>query len=99
MRQIDRSFQSILFISRWLIAPFLIGLVGCLLLLIYRFFADFYALVIILPTLSWHDLIVDVLNLVDLRSPPILSSLSSFPASRISSIKSVKMNNRPGRRV
>ncbi|HUZ31639.1 MAG TPA: YqhA family protein [Xanthobacteraceae bacterium] len=66
MRQIDRGFQTILFISRWLIAPFLIGLVGCLLLLIYRFFADFYALVITLPTLSWHDLIVDVLNLVDL---------------------------------
>jgi uncharacterized protein (TIGR00645 family) len=66
MRQIDRGFQSILFISRWLIAPFLIGLIGCLLLLIYRFFADFYALVVTLPTLSWHDLIVDVLNLVDL---------------------------------
>jgi uncharacterized protein (TIGR00645 family) len=66
MRQIDRGFQTILFMSRWLIAPFLIGLVGCLLLLLYRFVADFYALAITLPTLNWHDLIVDVLNLVDL---------------------------------
>jgi uncharacterized protein (TIGR00645 family) len=66
MRQIDRGFQAILFISRWLIAPFLIGLVFCMLLLIYRFFADFYALVKTLPGLTWHDLIVDVLNLVDL---------------------------------
>jgi uncharacterized protein (TIGR00645 family) len=61
-----RGFQTVLFISRWLIAPFLIGLVCCLLLLIYRFFADFYTLAMTLPTLSWHDLIVDVLNLVDI---------------------------------
>jgi uncharacterized protein (TIGR00645 family) len=60
-----RGFQTALFISRWLIAPFLIGLVCCLFLLIYRFFADFYALAMTLPTLSWHDLVVDVLNLVD----------------------------------
>jgi uncharacterized protein (TIGR00645 family) len=46
-------------------APFLIGLVCCLVLLIYRFFADFYALASKLASLSWHDLVVDVLNLVD----------------------------------
>ncbi len=60
-----RGFQTALFISRWLIAPFLIGLACCLFLLIYRFFADFYTLAMTLPTLSWHDLVVDVLNLVD----------------------------------
>jgi uncharacterized protein (TIGR00645 family) len=65
MRQIERGFQTALFFSRWLIAPFLIGLVLCLLLLIYRFFADFYVLAATLPTLTWHDLVVDVLNLVD----------------------------------
>jgi len=61
----ERGFQTALFISRWLIAPFLIGLVCCLLLLIYRFFADFYVIASTLPTLSWHDLVVEVLNLVD----------------------------------
>ncbi len=60
-----RGFQTALFIARWLIAPFLIGLACCLFLLIYRFFADLYTLAMTLPTLSWHDLIVDVLNLVD----------------------------------
>ena len=65
MREIDRGFQTALFLSRWLIAPFLVGLVCCLLLLIYRFFVDLYAVAMTFPTLTWHDLIVEVLNLVD----------------------------------
>lgn len=65
MRQIERGFLAAIFWSRWLIAPFLVGLLCSLVLLIYRFFADFYQLAINLPNLSWHDLIVDVLNLVD----------------------------------
>ena len=65
MRRIVDGFQAALFLSRWLIAPFLLGLLCCLLLLIYRFFADFYGLASTLASLSWHDLVVDVLNLVD----------------------------------
>lgn len=65
MRRIVHGFQAALFLSRWLIAPFLLGLLCCLLLLIYRFFADFYGLASTLASLSWHDLVVDVLNLVD----------------------------------
>jgi uncharacterized protein (TIGR00645 family) len=65
MWRIERGFQTALFLSRWLIAPFLLGLACCLLLLIYRFFADLYAVAITLPTLTWHDLVVEVLNLVD----------------------------------
>jgi uncharacterized protein (TIGR00645 family) len=65
MRRSERGLQSVIFLSRWLMAPFLVGLICCLVLLIYRFFADFYEVAIKLPTLSWHDLIVDILNLVD----------------------------------
>jgi uncharacterized protein (TIGR00645 family) len=65
MRRSERGFQAAIFLSRWLMAPFLIGLICCLVLLLYRFFADFYELARKLASLSWHDLIVDVLNLVD----------------------------------
>ncbi len=65
MRQIERGFQAAMLLSRWLIAPFLVGLVCCLALLIYRFFADLYETASKLPTLTWHDLVVEVLNLVD----------------------------------
>ena len=47
-------------------APFLYGLLGCLLLLIYRFFADLFVLATQVPSMHWHDLITGVLNLVDL---------------------------------
>jgi uncharacterized protein (TIGR00645 family) len=66
MRQVERAFQAAIFFSRWLLAPFLVGLVLCLLLLIYRFFGDFYQLAVALPTLTWHDLIVGVLNMIDI---------------------------------
>ena len=66
MRQIERAFQAAMFSSRWLLAPFLVGLVLCIFLLIYRFFGDFYELAIRLPTATWHELIVGVLNMVDI---------------------------------
>jgi uncharacterized protein (TIGR00645 family) len=61
-----RYIQAAIFFSRWLLAPFLLGLLVCLLLLIYRFFGDLYALTIALPQTNWHDLVTGVLNLVDL---------------------------------
>jgi uncharacterized protein (TIGR00645 family) len=66
MRRSERAFQTLIFFSRWLAAPFLIGLLGGLLLLLYRFFADLAELAIKLPTQGWHDLIVGVLNLIDI---------------------------------
>jgi uncharacterized protein (TIGR00645 family) len=65
MRRSERGFEAAIFLSRWLLAPFLIGLLCSLVLLIYRFVADFYALALELPRLQWHDLVVGVLNLID----------------------------------
>jgi uncharacterized protein (TIGR00645 family) len=61
-----RYIQASIFFSRWLLAPFLLGLLCCLLLLIYRFFADLFEVAIQVTSLSWHDLVTGVLNLVDL---------------------------------
>lgn len=61
-----RYIQASIFFSRWLLAPFLLGLMVCLMALIYRFFGDLFVLVIELPKTNWHDLITGVLNLVDL---------------------------------
>jgi len=61
-----RYIQASIFFSRWLLAPFLLGLLLCLLLLIYRFFADLFVLTIDVPRTNWHDLVTGVLNLVDL---------------------------------
>ena len=61
-----RYIQAAIFFSRWLLAPFLLGLLLCLVLLIYRFFGDLYDLVLEAHGQSWHDLVTSVLNLVDL---------------------------------
>jgi uncharacterized protein (TIGR00645 family) len=61
-----RYIQAAIFFSRWMLAPFLIGLLLCLVLLIYRFFGDLYAMALEAPGQSWHDLVTSVLNLVDL---------------------------------
>lgn len=65
MRRIERAFGSLILFSRWLAAPFLVGLLGCLVLLIFRFFADLFELAKHLGT-AWHDLVVGILNLIDL---------------------------------
>ena len=61
-----RYIQASVFFSRWLLAPFLLGLLLCLLLLIYRFFGDLFELTLQVRGMNWHDLVTDVLNLVDL---------------------------------
>lgn len=66
MRQSERAFQAFIFFSRWLAAPFLVGLFGAILLLLYRFFADLFELAMHVPADGWHDLVVGVLNLVDI---------------------------------
>jgi uncharacterized protein (TIGR00645 family) len=61
-----RFIRASIFFSRWLLAPFLIGLLLCLFVLMYRFFIDLYALAIDTPRAEWHDIVTNVLNLVDL---------------------------------
>ena len=61
-----RYIQASIFFSRWLLAPFLLGLLVCVAALIFRFFGDLFVLVVDLPKTNWHDLITGVLNLVDL---------------------------------
>ena len=80
MRQSERGIQAAIFLSRWLLAPFLVGLLCCLLLLMYRFFADFYGLAIALPRSPWHDLVVGVLNLIDVALTANLVLIVIFSA-------------------
>jgi uncharacterized protein (TIGR00645 family) len=81
MRQPTRgAIEGVVFFSRWLVAPFMLGLLGCLFLIIYRFFADLFELAIQLPKLSWHDLVVGVLNMVDLALTANLVLIVIFSA-------------------
>jgi uncharacterized protein (TIGR00645 family) len=65
MHQIERGFESAIYLSRWLVAPFLAGLIVGLMVLLYRFVVDLIEVVVHLPRAAGHEVIVGVLNLVD----------------------------------
>src|SRR5882724_10262495 len=65
MRPIERAIELILINSRWVLAPFYLGLALSLLILLYKFAVSFFQLVRHLADASEADVIVGVLGLVD----------------------------------
>jgi uncharacterized protein (TIGR00645 family) len=80
LRPIGRGIQTAMFISRWLMAPFLIGLICSVVMVAIRFFINLVSLAIRLPAESWQDLVVDVLNLIDLTLMANLVLIVAFSA-------------------
>jgi uncharacterized protein (TIGR00645 family) len=66
MSLIQRVIEAIIFNSRWLMAPFLLGLILGLAALLYKFIAKLADFVIQVQAVSYADVIVGILNLVDL---------------------------------
>jgi uncharacterized protein (TIGR00645 family) len=66
MSWIQRIIEAIIFTSRWLVAPFLLGLILGLAVLLYKFIAKLADFVIQVKAVSNADVIVGILNLVDL---------------------------------
>jgi len=62
----ERAFERLLFASRWLMAPFYLGLIVALVALIFVFARDMVDEVSKLAALSETEIIVWVLSLVDL---------------------------------
>lgn len=79
-RPAGRGIQTAMFFSRWLMVPFLVGLICSVVLLTVRFFINLFALVGRLLVESWQDLVVDVLNLVDLTLTANLVLIVAFSA-------------------
>jgi uncharacterized protein (TIGR00645 family) len=63
---VERMIERGLFASRWLMAPFYIGLVATLVLLMVQFVRHLVELVLHIPTLSESDVVLGALALIDL---------------------------------
>ncbi|HTT98261.1 MAG TPA: TIGR00645 family protein [Rhizomicrobium sp.] len=63
---VERAFERLLFASRWLMAPFYLGLILALIALIFVFGRDMVEEISKLDHLSETDIIVWLLSLVDL---------------------------------
>jgi len=65
MKSLEQKLESLMFNSRWLLAPFYLGLVLAIGLLLVKFVKEFVAFVPIVFTGAGSDVIVGVLTLID----------------------------------
>ncbi len=89
-----RGLQGVMFLSRWLLVPLLVGLICGVILIVVRFFMDLYTLALHLPTYPWQDLLVGVLNLIDLTLTANLILIVVFSAFE-NYIRKVELADQP----
>ena len=63
---IEKAIEHGLFASRWLMAPFYIGLVGSLMILLYAFLAELAHLAMNVTSMTQSDAVLGALSLIDL---------------------------------
>ncbi|MEN9752608.1 MAG: hypothetical protein RL670_299 [Actinomycetota bacterium] len=66
MIQLAHFIERLIFWSRWLLAPLYVGLIGVLLILIYKFGVEFVATISHVAVGADHSFILDLLSLLDL---------------------------------
>ncbi len=64
--KLENIIETLIFASRWILAPFYLGLAASLLILLIKFMGEFYHIASHAFTLSESEVIVGVLALVDL---------------------------------
>ncbi|MFZ5738842.1 uncharacterized protein (TIGR00645 family) [Rhodopseudomonas thermotolerans] len=64
-KRVERGFETVLFNSRWLMAPFYFGLVISLLVLLYKFVVLLGELILHATLAKESDIILGVLSLID----------------------------------
>ena len=66
MKKIEHALESLMFNSRWLLAPFYLGLVFSIALLLIKFGQEFFHMLPAIFTMSESDVILAILTLVDM---------------------------------
>ena len=66
IKKVERGFETVLFNSRWLMAPFYFGLVICLAVLLYKFGLELIHFITHAAAAKESDIILGALSLIDL---------------------------------
>ena len=66
LKRVERGFESLIFNSRWLMAPFYFGLVVCLAVLLLKFCMVLWEFIVHVPELKESDIILGALGLIDI---------------------------------
>jgi uncharacterized protein (TIGR00645 family) len=65
LKRVEHGFERVLFNSRWLMAPFYLGLVISLAVLLYKFLVMLWEFILHAPAAKEADIILGVLSLID----------------------------------
>lgn len=65
MRKLEHSVEKLIFASRWLLAPFFIGLIVAVFALLIKFGKELFSLMAGLFSASANDSLISILTLVD----------------------------------
>ena len=65
LKHVEHGLETFLFNSRWLMAPFYVGLVICLALMLYKFFSKLWEFILHVPDAKEGDIILGALSLID----------------------------------
>ena len=65
LKRVENGLESVLFNSRWLMAPFYLGLVICLAVMLFKFFKKLWEFILIAPSANEADIILGALSLID----------------------------------
>lgn len=66
MEIIEQKLETTIFNSRWLLAPFYLGLVLCIILLLVKFLQELWHISTSIHTMSESEAIINILTLVDM---------------------------------
>ena len=65
LKRLENGMESVLFNSRWLMAPFYLGLVVCLAVMLFKFFKKLWEFILNAPSANEADIILGALSLID----------------------------------
>jgi len=65
LKYVELGLENILFNSRWLMAPFYVGLVICLAVMLFKFFTKLWEFILHAPIATEADIILGALSLID----------------------------------
>jgi uncharacterized protein (TIGR00645 family) len=97
MQGFERAMEKLIFASRWILAPFFIGLLVAMVVLLFKFLKELLDLVLNIWTTSDYDVVISILTLVDAALIAVLLLIIVFSGyeSFVSRINTADHEDRP----
>lgn len=97
MPTLERVIETVIFASRWVLAPFFLGLLVAMIVLLVKFLKELSELVLNIWTTSEYDVVISILTLVDTALIAVLLLIIVFSGyeSFVSRINTNNHEDRP----